>query len=138
MAVLSDPLVRTPSPPPPPCSFSPCEAGGTCEEQDGTFTCICGEGRSGKYCQQKVEETAYTEAGFMGQSYLALKQVPYSVTRTSIELSFRTFSKEGLILLATQSTNSKGDFLSISLVAGHVEVRYDLGSGPSALVSSHL
>ena len=41
-----------------------------------------------------------------------------------------------LILLATQRERGKGDFLSISLVGGHVEVRYDLGSGPSVLVSS--
>jgi hypothetical protein len=129
------PIACAPSPPHL-CSFSPCEAGGTCEEHDGTFTCHCGKGRTGKYCQQEVEETAYTEAGFTGQSYLALKKVPNSVTRTVIELSFRTFNKEGLILLATQRVSSKGDFLSISLVGGHVEVRYDLGSGPSVLVSS--
>ena len=35
-----------PSPPPSPCSFSPCEPGGSCEEHDGTFTCHCGQGRT--------------------------------------------------------------------------------------------
>ena len=56
------PIACAPSPPHL-CSFSPCEAGGTCEEHDGTFTCHCGKGRTGKYCQQEVEDTAYTEAG---------------------------------------------------------------------------
>ena len=56
------PIACAPSPPLL-CSFSPCEAGGTCEEHDGTFTCHCGKGRTGKYCQQEVEDTAYTEAG---------------------------------------------------------------------------
>ena len=129
------PISCAPSPPDL-CSFSPCDEGGTCEEHDGTFTCHCGKGRTGKYCEQEVKVNAYTEAGFTGQSYISLKPISNSVTRTSIELSFRTFNKEGLIFLVKQRNGRKGDFLSISIVGGHVEVRYDLGSGPLVLVSS--
>ena len=119
-----------------PCSFSPCQAGGSCEEHDGTFTCHCVQGRSGKHCQEEVGDTAFTEAGFLGQSYAALRPVTNFVTRTSLQLAFRTFNKDGLIFLATQRESFRGDFLSISLVGGHVEVKYDLGSGPSVLSSS--
>ena len=127
-------------PPPSPCSFSPCEEGGNCEEHDGTFSCHCVQGRAGKYCQEEVEETVYTEAGFMGESYAVLdtESGPSMITRTAIEISFRTFTEEGVILLAGQrDTRRKEDYLSICLVGGHVEVRYDLGSGHSVLTSSH-
>ena len=122
--------------PPQRCSLDTCKAGGTCEDHDGTFTCHCKEGRSGTFCQEKLGETTFTEAGFMGTSYTSLQLTTYSVTRTSIELSFRTYKKEGLLLLATQREDNKGDFLSIRLHGGFVSVEYDLGSGTSVLVSS--
>ena len=72
----------------------------------------------------------------MVQSYIALRPPSSSVITTSLQLSFRSFNKDGLIFLATQRESFRGDYLSISLVGGHVEVRYDLGSGPSVLTSN--
>jgi hypothetical protein len=37
----------------------------------------------------------------------------------------------GLLLYNGQNANGHGDFLSINLVGGHVQLRYDLGSGPA-------
>ena len=63
--------------------YTPCEAGGTCEEHDGTFTCYCryvlyckkysekgkhfffSSDRSGKYCEKAKQ---VQEAGFSGKN----------------------------------------------------------------------
>jgi len=130
LPLLPSPPMSPPAPPSP-CSFAPCEEGGTCEEHDGTFTCHCMPRRSGRYCEH-VADTRDKEAGFIGQSYIKILPPTNSVTRTSIELSFRTFHNEGIIILWLGHT----DWMSISIVEGYVEVRYELGSGPAVLVAS--
>ena len=125
------PLIISPPPAPALCSFFPCEEGGTCDEHDGTFTCHCTRGRSGKYCEIETD-TRDLEAGFTGQSFIRLSPIIKSVTRTSVELSFRTFFNEGIIVLWLGKT----DWMSIAVNGGYVEVRYELGSGPASLVSS--
>ena len=125
------PLMSPAPPPPPPCSFSPCEAGGTCEEQDGRFLCHCPPARSGRYCELETNLTD-TEAGFTGSSFIRLAPLSNSVTRTNIQLSFRTFHTEGILVLWLGHT----DWLSVAVVASHLEVKYELGSGPALLRSS--
>jgi len=66
-----------------------------------------------------------------------LKYLPTSVTRTTMEMEFKPYSANGIILLARQSEGRSGDYFSISLHRGHVEVRYNLGSGPVTLTSTH-
>ena len=132
--VTSSPSLFPPpvvSSPPSLCSFSPCEEGGSCEEHDHTFTCHCTPGRAGRYCEIS-EDTRNTEAGFTGDSFISLYPDISSVTRTSLELSFRSFSEQGIILLWLGHT----DWMSVAVVRGYVEVRYELGSGVSVMVSS--
>ena len=123
-------LAMSPVSPPSICSFSPCEQGGSCEEHDGTFTCHCTPGHTGRYCEVEAD-TRDQEAGFIGQSYIRLSPPTNTVTRTSIEFEFRTFYKDGILLLWLGHT----DWMSIVIIGGHVEVRYELGSGPAGLVS---
>ena len=59
---------------------------------------------------------------------------PISFT-TYISLSFHPTSLNGLILYIGDVSMSR-DFLSLSLVSGRVELRYDLGSGPAIIMSS--
>ena len=123
-------LPLRPPPPPPPCSFAPCEEGGTCEEHDGTFTCHCVRGRAGKYCELTAPRDSET-AGFAGDSYVSVAPRVSSVTRTQLELSFRTFSSDGLLLLWLGAT----DWLAVAVVRGRLQVSYELGSGPAVLVA---
>jgi hypothetical protein len=47
------------------------------------------------------------------------------------------FIKFTLFFSLFQNSNGNGDFLSLNLVGeGHVQVRYDLGSGPANLTTS--
>lgn len=61
---------------------------------------------------------------------------PSKITQsTSISLSFHPTSLTGLILYVGDVTQVR-DFLSLSLVNGRVELRYDLGSGPAIIMST--
>ena len=99
-----------------PCSRNPCHGGGTCEEHDGTFTCYCEENRTGKYCEKVITRTDIRVASFTGRSFVHLKPMTESATRTNIELYFKTYSKDGIILLSRGSSQGLGDFLSISVI----------------------
>ena len=61
-----------------------------------------------------------------------------SVTKTTLRLSFRSFTPNGLLLFAHQRKDItlRGDFLTVSLVSSRVEVKYDLGSGAVIMTSS--
>ena len=54
---------------------------------------------------------------------------------TTIFITFKPSSHTGLILYAGDSKHSR-DFVSISIINGHVEFRYDLGSGVMKLASN--
>ena len=121
------------TPPPSLCSFQPCDAGGTCEEHDGTFSCHCSPHRTGRYCELQQQDTA---AGFTGNSFLSLPPPTSWVTRTSVQFSFRSYSGWGLLLYSPGRPG--GDWLLVRLAAGRVEVHYELGSGETVLSSQLL
>ena len=121
---------------PAPCSSSPCEGGGTCEEHDGTFTCYCTQGRLGKFCQERIGDTAVRVAAFSGQSFVRLRQVQSSVVRTDIRMRFRTFARSGLLLHSSeQGPGKEGDKLEISVVDYQIQLAYRLG-GLSVIITS--
>ncbi len=53
----------------------------------------------------------------------------------SLDVEFRALAADGVILLAQQSPDGSGDFISLALRGGHLEFRYELGSGPALLRS---
>ena len=58
------------------------------------------------------------------------------INRFELELSFRSFSEDGLLFYAQAGGSQANDFISIGLLDGYVEFRYDLGVGPAILKSS--
>lgn len=52
-----------------------------------------------------------------------------------LELWFLGQRPNGVLLYNGQNSNGHGDFLAINLVNGHVQLRYDLGSGVANLTS---
>ncbi|UYV70316.1 hypothetical protein LAZ67_7002496 [Cordylochernes scorpioides] len=65
---------------------------------------------------------------FSGQSYLQLEKLQ-AYTRLAIELEFQTFSDFGLLLYNGGAEGGSGDFVSLSVRDGHLEYRYNVGSG---------
>lgn len=73
---------------------------------------------------------------FNQTSYQEYHSLPSQISSTTIiSLSFRPTSSNGLILYIGDVSMSR-DFLSLSLVSGRVQLRYDLGSGPAIIASS--
>lgn len=124
---------RTPGPqrPPKSCDSQPCLHGGTCQDLDSGkgFSCSCTAGRGGTVCE-KVQLPSVP--AFKGHSFLAFPTLrAYHTLRLALE--FRALETEGLLLY---NGNARGkDFLALALLDGHVQFRFDTGSGPAVLTS---
>ncbi|KAJ8360757.1 hypothetical protein SKAU_G00172820 [Synaphobranchus kaupii] len=122
-------LVPTHRKPSQPCDSHPCLHGGTCEDDGTDFTCICPAGRGGAVCEKVIK---YFIPSFGGKSYLAFTTMKaYHTVRIAME--FRASDMTGLLLFNGQ--NGKKDFLSLALVSGHVQLRFNTGSGTGTLQS---
>lgn len=72
---------------------------------------------------------------FTGSSYVQLPRPEGLGKSFKIEIWFLAKKPSGLLLYTAQSsTKSKGDFVSINLVEGRVQFRFNLGSGIANLV----
>ena len=71
---------------------------------------------------------------FDGHSYLKYIGLRRTVlVQSQIEVVFKPASKDGLLFYNGYSTDRMGDFLSIALSGGHVEYRFNLGTGAAVL-----
>uniref|UniRef100_A0AAY5EY32 Agrin n=1 Tax=Electrophorus electricus TaxID=8005 RepID=A0AAY5EY32_ELEEL len=117
-----------------PCDSQPCSHGGTCEEDGEEFTCTCPAGRGGAVCE-KGESSPYYIPSFGGKSYLAFDTMKaYHTVRIAME--FRASDTTGVLLYNGQT--GKKDFLSLALVGGKVQLKFNTGSGTSTVNSSVL
>ncbi|NWV29599.1 AGRIN protein, partial [Origma solitaria] len=115
--------------PPRPCDSQPCLHGGTCEDDGRDFTCSCPAGKGGAVCEKPIR---YFIPSFGGKSYLAFKMMKaYHTVRISME--FRALEPGGLLLYNAQSHGK--DFISLALVGGFVELRFNTGSGTGTVTS---
>ncbi|XP_075526904.1 agrin-like isoform X2 [Dermacentor variabilis] len=69
---------------------------------------------------------------FSGRSFLELHRLQ-AYTGLSLELELKADAPDGLLLYNGQTTSGAGDFVSLALRDGHLEFRYNLGSGPVLL-----
>uniref|UniRef100_A0A8C4HVF3 Agrin n=1 Tax=Dicentrarchus labrax TaxID=13489 RepID=A0A8C4HVF3_DICLA len=119
-----------------PCSSHPCLHGGTCEDDGTDFSCKCPAGRGGSVCEkgefQPLSLIKYFIPSFGGQSYLAFQTMSaYHTVRIAME--FRASEMTGILLYNGQ--DGKKDFISLALVNGRVELRFNTGSGTGTVVS---
>uniref|UniRef100_A0A8C3RA74 Agrin n=1 Tax=Cyanoderma ruficeps TaxID=181631 RepID=A0A8C3RA74_9PASS len=114
---------------PRPCQSQPCLHGGTCQDDGHDFTCSCPAGRGGAVCEKR---RCYFIPSFGGKSYLAFKTMKaYHTVRISME--FRALEPSGLLLYNAQKHGK--DFISLALVGGFVQLRFNTGSGTGTVTS---
>ncbi|KAK7495830.1 hypothetical protein BaRGS_00012820, partial [Batillaria attramentaria] len=116
------------------CDGVVCQNGGTCHAKTAdSVVCLCPLGFHGEICEK---ETPVRIPHFNGHSHLEFFGLSRSVLAfTEIEAVIKPEAKNGMILYNGYKRDRKGDFISLALHDGHVEFRFDLGTGPARLRS---
>lgn len=113
-----------------PCVSNPCTANSVCDTiSSGMFICKCPLGRNGENCEYMEQEIEASAAEFVGSSFVQFPRLEGVGRKFAIELTFTTRTSNGLLLYNGQLKNGKGDFISLNLVQGHLQFRFNLGSG---------
>nr|AAI50711.1 EGF-like, fibronectin type III and laminin G domains [Mus musculus] len=118
------------------CDEASCIHGGTCAAiKADSYICLCPLGFRGRHCEDAFALTIPQFRESL-RSYAATPwplEPQHYLSFTEFEITFRPDSGDG-VLLYSYDTGSK-DFLSINMAAGHVEFRFDCGSGTGVLRS---
>ena len=73
-------------------------------------------------------------ASFQGSSYLQYIGLRRTVLSfTEIEFVFKADDPDGLLMYNGYTSDRSGDFISLGLVNGFLEYRFDLGTGPAII-----
>lgn len=82
-----------------------------------------------------MTETRFLIPSFNGSSYFQFFGLGAygSDMFTEIRLYIKPISPDGLFLYNGARMDGQGDFLSLNLVDGYVEFRFDLGSGAAVI-----
>ncbi|XP_066597691.1 agrin-like isoform X2 [Prorops nasuta] len=117
------------------CLSYPCHMTATCLDlPTATFVCICRQNYTGLLCDQEINRRDYEVPSFDGKSYVRMSRLK-AYHKFSIEVEFKTYADNGIILYNQQKSDGSGDFVSLAIVDGHVQFRYNLGNGPVILTS---
>ncbi|KAK6622158.1 hypothetical protein RUM44_001965 [Polyplax serrata] len=106
-------------------------------------SCLCPEGYSETPDRQECLSQnfyptsfhkAYEIPSFDGRSYVQLKRLK-AYNKLTVEIEFKSYTNDGILLFSQQKADGTGDFLSLAIVNGFVEFRYNLGNG-AVVISS--
>uniref|UniRef100_A0A8C8S4Q0 Heparan sulfate proteoglycan 2 n=1 Tax=Pelusios castaneus TaxID=367368 RepID=A0A8C8S4Q0_9SAUR len=118
------------------CHPEACGPDATCiNRADGQgYRCRCHLGKSGEKC---MEGTVVTTPSFHGGdsfiSYPPLTNIHYELR---IDAAFKPLSPDGLLLFSGGRGGPVEDFVLLAMASGHLEFRYELGSGMAVLRSA--
>uniref|UniRef100_A0A673TTJ8 Heparan sulfate proteoglycan 2 n=1 Tax=Suricata suricatta TaxID=37032 RepID=A0A673TTJ8_SURSU len=146
----------------PTCRDRPCQNGGQCQDSESSsymcicpagftgkacgpdatcvnrpdgrgYTCRCHLGRSGLRCEEGVTVTTPSMSGT--GSYLALPALTNTHHELRLDVEFKPLAPDGILLFSGGKSGPVEDFVSLAMVGGHLEFRYELGSGLAVLRS---
>ncbi|XP_052648523.1 LOW QUALITY PROTEIN: basement membrane-specific heparan sulfate proteoglycan core protein [Harpia harpyja] len=118
------------------CHPEACGADATCVNRpDGQgYTCRCHLGKAGERCTEgeAVSVPSFGEAGAF-VSYPPLTNVHHELR---VEAEFLPLAPDGLLLFSAGKAAPVEDFVALAMAGGHLEFRYELGSGLAVLRST--
>ncbi|XP_075954009.1 basement membrane-specific heparan sulfate proteoglycan core protein [Anarhichas minor] len=118
------------------CHSEACGPDATCiNRQNGLgYDCRCHLGKFGNKC---MDGELVTTPLFDGEeSYIAYPPLTNIHDDLRVELEFKPLERDGLMFFCGGKKMKVEDFVAISMVEGHVEFRYELGTGQAILLSS--
>ncbi|XP_048504803.1 agrin-like isoform X3 [Athalia rosae] len=119
------------------CLSYPCHMSSTCVDlPSATFVCVCRPNYTGFLCDEEIDKRDYDLPSFDGKSFVRMNRLKAYHT-FSIEVEFKTYAENGIILYDQQKNDGSGDFVSLAIVGGYVQFRYNLGNGPVVLTAPH-
>jgi coxsackievirus/adenovirus receptor len=102
------------------CLSSPCHTTSTCIDlPSATFVCACRPNYTGLLCDEEINKRDYEVPSFDGKSYVRMNRLK-AYHKFSIEVEFKTYADNGLILYNQQKSDGTGDFVSLAIVDGLV------------------
>ncbi|XP_056242096.1 basement membrane-specific heparan sulfate proteoglycan core protein isoform X12 [Seriola aureovittata] len=98
------------------------------------YDCRCHLGKFGNKC---MDGELVTTPLFDGEeSYIAYPPLTNIHDDLRVELEFKPVDRDGLMFFCGGKKMKVEDFVAISMVDGHVEFRYELGTGQAILLSA--
>ncbi|XP_060115564.1 basement membrane-specific heparan sulfate proteoglycan core protein [Heteronotia binoei] len=117
------------------CHPEACGPDATCVNQPSGqgYSCRCLLGRHGEKCMAGVTVTTpFFHGGDAFVSYPPLTNIHYELR---VDMELKPLSPDGLLLFSGGNGAPVADFVSLGMANGHVEFRYELGSGTAVLRS---
>ncbi|XP_054251094.1 basement membrane-specific heparan sulfate proteoglycan core protein [Indicator indicator] len=118
------------------CHPEACGPDATCiNRPDGQgYSCRCHLGKAGERCTEGevVTVPSFNEEGAF-VSYPPLTNVHHELR---VEAEFLPLAPDGLLLFSAGKAAPVEDFVALAMVGGHLEFRYELGSGTAVLRST--
>ncbi|XP_062905667.1 pikachurin isoform X1 [Mobula hypostoma] len=118
------------------CRGIVCAHGGSCVPyRADSYLCLCPLGFRGWHCEEAFQLVVpHFNASLMSYGVLAWPLSPqHYLSFTEFQLSLRPQADSGLILYSHDEASK--DFVALTLAQGHVEFRFDCGSGPAVIRS---
>lgn len=113
-----------------PCLSNPCNIGSVCDPiVPGRFICKCQPGRRGNNCEYLEKPSDLSPPEFDGSNFIQLPRLEGTGRTFAIEVIFKPRAANGILLYNGQLKNGRGDFISLNLIHGYLQFRFNLGSG---------
>lgn len=84
-----------------------------------TFVCLCRPNFTGLLCDEEIDKRDYDLPSFDGKSFVRMNRLKAYHT-FSVEVEFKTYAENGIILYNQQKSDGTGDFVSLAIVDGYV------------------
>ncbi|XP_015241296.1 PREDICTED: basement membrane-specific heparan sulfate proteoglycan core protein isoform X8 [Cyprinodon variegatus] len=117
------------------CHSEACGPDATCINRPNGlgYDCRCHLGKFGDKCMQGELVTTPLFDG--DESYIAYPPLTNVHDDLRVELEFKPLRGNGLMFFCGGKKTKVEDFVAVSMVDGHVEFRYELGTGQAVLLS---
>ncbi|XP_077403679.1 basement membrane-specific heparan sulfate proteoglycan core protein isoform X10 [Vanacampus margaritifer] len=101
----------------------------------GTYVCTASnkQGKVEAFTRLDVHERVMPYFAQEPLSYLSLPTIKNAYKAFSIKINFRPDNVDGMILYNGQRRSTGADFISLGLVGGRLEFRFDVGSGMATI-----